>query len=81
MTRPATASADDSTIRRAPAARRNWIFTAVGGCAIAVLIEAGCARTAVIVDNPPPNTTTVVTVEHVPQTQPTDKNLIIRAED
>jgi hypothetical protein len=39
---------------------------------------AGCARTAVVVDNPPPNTQTVVTVEHVPQTQPTDKDLIIR---
>jgi hypothetical protein len=41
----------------------------------------GCARTAVIVDNPPKGMQTLVTVEHRPQTQPSDKDLVIRAKD
>jgi hypothetical protein len=72
-----TASADDATFCRAfPARRRKalLLLALTGGC---VLIS-GCGRAAVIVDNPPPNTTTLVTVERVPQTQPSDKKLIVR---
>jgi hypothetical protein len=68
-----TASADDATFCRAVPARQTKalpLLVLAGGC----VWIGGCARTAVIADNPPPNTTTVVTVEHVPQTQPTDKS-------
>ena len=72
-----TASADDATFCRAICARRikALLLRAIaGGC----VLVSGCTRTAVIVDNPPANTSTVVTVERVPQTQPTDKKLIVR---
>ena len=48
-------------------------------CAAVVALIGGCTRTAVIVDDPPKNTQTVVTVEHRPQTQPSDKDLVIRS--
>ncbi|HEX8522326.1 MAG TPA: hypothetical protein VF669_08725 [Tepidisphaeraceae bacterium] len=60
------ASADAVTMRRA-----FWALALVAPF-------GGCGRTAVVVDNPPPNTQTIVTVEHRPQTQPSDKNLVIR---
>jgi len=78
----ATASADDTTICRAPIARHLeslLLLVLAGGCVLPS--AAGCTRTAVIVDRPPPHTTTVVTVHHIPQTQPSDKDLVIRAAD
>ena len=85
MLRPptATAPADDATICRAAIAlprqcKSLSLLALAGGCVLLAPHLTGCARTAVIVDNPPPDTTTLVTVEHIPQTQPTDKNLIVR---
>jgi hypothetical protein len=47
-------------------------------CACGLLLSA-CTRTAVIVEPlASPDTQTVVTVDHRPKTQPSDKNLILR---